>query len=274
MLEHYEIVELEKKWEEYDKARKKSSFMDKISTHLKVKADKTIYILVFFILICAGSILWLLYGFSHKTTPNLVQENTEEKNLTVSVALEKNKSVEIKNDIPFLNIKDINIKKSEDDGGFVFNNEYEKEKQERLDKPNIKDELIDFGNAPNPPRNLSKNMKVVQVKEPPKINIQTTKLKNSTSLEDKFNETKDIYYALEISRKAYDKGEYKKAIKWALISNEIDKNSVDSWILFAKANYKIGKINDAIIALQSFNKRVDNKEISNLIDDIRNGRLK
>ena len=80
-------------------------------------------------------------------------------------------------------------------------------------------------------------------------------------------------YSLELSEQAYNKKNYDDAIKWALVSNDIDKNNVKSWILFAKANYKKGNKEDALIALENFNARRQNPEVKIVIDQIKAGSL-
>ena len=83
-----------------------------------------------------------------------------------------------------------------------------------------------------------------------------------------------MLYSLKLAQNAYDNKRYDEAIKWALISNEIDKNSVKSWIIFAKANYKKGNKQDALIALENFNSRVSNPEVIATIKQMKNGDLR
>ena len=59
MLEHYEMAELEKKWEEYDKNRKKFR-INKNNTSLPVKIDSTIFVLVGAIALSVIAIVWIL----------------------------------------------------------------------------------------------------------------------------------------------------------------------------------------------------------------------
>lgn len=92
-------------------------------------------------------------------------------------------------------------------------------------------------------------------------------------MESKFYATNKIEYSLSLAEEAYNKKDYDNAIKWALTSNELDKDNVASWIIFAKANYKKGRKEDALYALETFNAKAKNSEISNLISKIRSDKL-
>ena len=85
-----------------------------------------------------------------------------------------------------------------------------------------------------------------------RIQISTSRLDpNKQNLESKFYATKNIEYSLALAEQAYNKKDYDGAIKWALTSNELNKDNVQSWMIFAKANYKKGRKNDALYALLS-----------------------
>ena len=71
-----------------------------------------------------------------------------------------------------------------------------------------------------------------------------------------------------ISEKFLEQKKYKKALKWALISNEIDDKNENSWILFAKSKMKMGKKQDAINALNAYLKNNHSTNVKNLLDDI------
>lgn len=93
------------------------------------------------------------------------------------------------------------------------------------------------------------------------------------SLEQRFYSTNSITISLELAQMAYDSKNYDEAIKWALISNDIDKTSSKSWIIFAKATHKKGNTKDALFALENFNAKNPNSEIQGVINQIKNGAL-
>lgn len=280
MLEHFEITELEEKWNEYNKNK------GKLSKNLGFR--KSIIIAFLAGSVFLGLIFWFIFSdkkdnIEVKTT----QVSTKNESLPSleSVKVEKNNTLDKKEFSDArgeLNFNNIGINSSVDAGGFILNNTYEQEKQSFLKEektfPSIpKDEIIDFGNPPVPPQTVS-NRNYTNVENTPKkgkVIIKTTPLKvDKNSLEEKFYASNDILYSLKLAQNAYDNKRYDEAIKWALISNEIDKNSVKSWIIFAKANYKKGNKQDALIALENFNSRVSNPEVIATIKQMKNGDLR
>lgn len=280
MLEHFEITELEEKWNEYNKNK------GKLSKNLGFR--KSIIIAFLAGSVFLGLIFWFIFSdkkdnIEVKTT----QVSTKNESLPSleSVKVEKNNTFDKKEFSDArgeLNFNNIGINSSVDAGGFILNNTYEQEKQSFLKEektfPSIpKDEIIDFGNPPVPPQTVS-NRNYTNVENTPKkgkVIIRTTPLKvDKNSLEEKFYASNDILYSLKLAQNAYDNKRYDEAIKWALISNEIDKNSVKSWIIFAKANYKKGNKQDALIALENFNSRVSNPEVIATIKQMKNGDLR
>ncbi|WP_311337060.1 CDC27 family protein [Campylobacter ureolyticus] len=280
MLEHFEITELEEKWNEYNKNK------GKLSKNLGFR--KSIIIAFLAGSVFLGLIFWFIFSDKKDNIEvKITQVSTKNESLPSleSVKVEKNNTFDKKEFSDArgeLNFNNIGINSSVDAGGFILNNTYEQEKQSFLKEektfPSIpKDEIIDFGNPPVPPQTVS-NRNYTNVENTPKkgkVIIKTTPLKvDKNSLEEKFYASNDILYSLKLAQNAYDNKRYDEAIKWALISNEIDKNSVKSWIIFAKANYKKGNKQDALIALENFNSRVSNPEVIATIKQMKNGDLR
>lgn len=69
---------------------------------------------------------------------------------------------------------------------------------------------------------------------------------------------KDFYFspnyekALFLSKIYFNNKDYKKSIFWSLKANELDKNKDGSWILFIKANEKLGYKEQANKALNAY----------------------
>ena len=280
MLEHFEIAELEEKWNEYNKNR------GKLSKNLSFK--KSVIIVFLTASVFLGLIFWLVFSnkkenIEVKTAQTSVKSETlpsvKSTEVEKSNTLDKKKSSDKRGE---LNFNNIGINSSVDAGGFILNNTYEQEKptvfkEEKTFSSIPKDEIIDFGNPPVPPQTVSnKNYtKVENTQKRGKVIIKTAPLKvDKNSLEEKFYASNDILYSLKLAQNAYDNRRYDEAIKWALISNEIDKDSAKSWIIFAKANYKKGNKQDALIALENFNSRVSNPEVIATIKQMKNGDLR
>ncbi|MCI6988645.1 MAG: CDC27 family protein [Campylobacter sp.] len=286
MLEHYEVVELEKKWENYTKSKTKDGFLQKINEFAKQNMDKTVIILLCIIAVGAGAIVWLM-GSKDGEVAQALEANstiissaleatpeTTKKSAIVETNLTANQEIGESFSYPraSLQLNDIGISSSVDSGGFTINNTYNADSANSSQNPGVMSdsEFIDFGNAPNPPRTkIGSNTPRISK---PNIQITSKNLSRANqTLEDKFNQTKDIAISLELSQQAYDRANYTEAIKWALVSNEIDKNNVKSWVLFAKSNYKLGRKNDAIVALRSLNQRLPNPEILELLNQMQTG---
>lgn len=281
MLDHFEVIELEKKWQEFDKSRQKKSLLkDSFSS---IRIDKFTFVLIAIIGVGLGSIFWLLYGGNSTIKEsNLVatkiEQNTtnESKNETKDLKFESEKRVKKSDTREYLSLNDIGIKSSIDSGGFSFQDSNAKQNlSSQSESAVMSEEFIDFGNPPNPPSKNSAINRSSTAKKKPIIKIESTSIKQSNlTLEQRFEATRSIEYAIEIAQKSYDSNEYGKAIKWALIANDIDKNSIDSWVIFAKSNYKIGRKNDAITALKALSSRVKSENITALIAKMEDGTFK
>lgn len=280
MLEHFEIIELEEKWNEYNKNK------GNLSKNLGFK--KSVFIAFLTASVFLGLIFWLVFS-NKKENIEVKTAQTSVKSETLpsvkSTEVEKNNTLDKKKSSDKrgeLNFNNIGINSSVDAGGFILNNTYEQDKptifkEEKTFSSIPKDEIIDFGNPPVPPQTVS-NRNYTKVENAPKkgrVIIKTSPLRvDKNSLEEKFYASNDILYSLKLAQNAYDNKKYDEAIKWALISNEIDKNSAKSWIIFAKANYKKGNKQDALIALENFNSRISNSEVIATIKQMKNGDLR
>jgi len=63
-------------------------------------------------------------------------------------------------------------------------------------------------------------------------------------------------------------GNYVESEKWALIANNLDKNSEESWFLFAKSKAKLGKRREALKILVSYHKKTKSPQAKELIEKI------
>ncbi len=102
-----------------------------------------------------------------------------------------------------------------------------------------------------------------------KVFISSQNVRSLSFIKKKFYATNNISFSLLLSQKFLEKKEYKKALKWALISNEIDETSEQSWILFAKAKIKLGKKQDALNALNIYLKNSNSTQVKKVLDDIK-----
>ncbi|WP_455756533.1 CDC27 family protein [Sulfurimonas sp.] len=90
----------------------------------------------------------------------------------------------------------------------------------------------------------------------------------------RFKKSNNPALSLFVAKKYYELGEYNRAYNYALITNELNNNIEDSWIVFSKSLVKLGKKEKAIEIL---NKYVNNSHSSRakiLLDNIKSGKLK
>ncbi len=85
----------------------------------------------------------------------------------------------------------------------------------------------------------------------------------------KFYATNSTDISLKIANKFYGTKSYKKALKWVLITNEIDSKSEQSWIIFANIKDKMGKTKDAIAALSHYLKENDSNKVKKLLSTLK-----
>jgi hypothetical protein len=141
---------------------------------------------------------------------------------------------------------------------------------EELDLSDI--QLVDskYSNNSNTNSHNKQNVKKITLKKSKqnKVLITSGNIKSLSFIKKKFYATNNIKFSLLIAEKFLENKRYKKALKWALISNEINDKNEKSWILFAKAKINMGKKQDAINALSAYLKNNSSTNVKNLLDDI------
>ena len=107
-----------------------------------------------------------------------------------------------------------------------------------------------------------------------RVNIQISSASNEeVTLKDQFLKTNNPTIALELAKLNFKKNNFKEAIKWSLAANDIDNSLEESWIIFAKSKYKLKQKDDAIKALNEYNKNLNKASINTLISKMRDGTL-
>ncbi len=135
-------------------------------------------------------------------------------------------------------------------------------------------EILDTTSVPMAKSTVSKKQvtaksNVSKVSKKKRVFISSQNVGSLSFIKKKFYATNNIAFSLLLSEKFLEKKAYKKALKWALISNEIDENSEQSWILFAKAKVKLGKKQDALNALNVYLKNSSSTQVKKVLDDIK-----
>ena len=107
----------------------------------------------------------------------------------------------------------------------------------------------------------AKQKVVIEIK---KVPVDKSVLENVI---ERFKKERDPYDSLFVASTYYSNGEYAKAHDWAVETNKI-ANINESWMVLAKAKYKLGKKEEALELLRSFLKTQDSKEAEVLIKKI------
>lgn len=250
MLDAYEILELERKWQDFNNKRNR-----------KKQA------LYFLILISILSVIFVSYEtFKHFEQNDIKKQEIVDLNLKKQVDELKQKAKQAK------------LKFEADK-----NKTEEQMTKENLtpmlivpNKPNIQNTKQLISQAPEPTliEEFDANQGEVKEEKQNKIFIESKEMKLSiASLKKKFESTNDIKFAISIAQEYYRQQDYKNAMKWAFTINNIDKDRVEGWIIFAKSKYKTGKKDDAINVLNTINKKQPSKSIDALLTQIKMGTL-
>ena len=138
----------------------------------------------------------------------------------------------------------------------------------------VKFNRLELSNMDN--NSSSKDVDIVDMNGPNNmiINISGDIDKNAEFFENRYFETSNVTFALLASVEHYEDQKYKESLKWALIANEQDPKSEQSWEMFALSNVKLNKRNDAINALESYLRSNKSVKLERLLNRIKKGELK
>ncbi len=280
MLSVQEIRKLENKWKKY-----------------KIKSYSRYFLFLFLFFVCI--IVLLLLFFKGTKNSVMAENNISDKVSSVDKKLPVHKQNKpIKSNIVIVSKKikiakkvskkiennntkkTANISKNNTGKVLVLNTDFLKNvynKQHKNIQIKKKDTVYNVKKIDK--KNISSaNTSVKEVNDTinkkPNIVISSKKIDEIKYLKDKFAVTSSFLYAKLLSEEYYHRRNYKKSLKWAIIANNINSNSEDSWILFAKSKVKLGKINDAIEALKIYLKVNNSDKIRVLLKNIKNGVFK
>lgn len=113
-----------------------------------------------------------------------------------------------------------------------------------------------------------------QVVEEEKTMLTITKQEDESDLKDiirRFKNNKNPALSLFISKRYYAAGEYQKSYNYALMTNEIDQNIDESWIVFSKSLVKLGQHELAINTLKAYLKTSKSTAAEVLLRNIESG---
>jgi tetratricopeptide (TPR) repeat protein len=106
--------------------------------------------------------------------------------------------------------------------------------------------------------------KVEEKKEKKEIFLSHTNADNA-KLEKIYAEHKNYATAIKLAKNYYEKGDYKQSLHWAKEANHLDRKKEQSWIIYAKSLYALGKKKQAIEMLTLYKRFASSATIENLL---------
>ena len=116
-----------------------------------------------------------------------------------------------------------------------------------------------------------------QVEEEPQTKIKIQRQNTQDDIQHvvkRFKKSNNPALSLFIAKKYYSLGNYKQSYNYALITNELNNNIEDSWMVFAQSLYKMGKKEKAIKVLKKFVTSSHSSRAKILLDNIIAGKIK
>lgn len=89
----------------------------------------------------------------------------------------------------------------------------------------------------------------------------------------RFKKSNNPALSLFIAKKYYELEDFNKAYNYALITNGINNNIEDSWLIFAKSLVKLNKKSKAVETLKKYIGHSDSYRAKILLENIKSGKL-
>ncbi len=195
-----------------------SSRFEELQKRCKKYYRKRIIKLISFIILFLILVGIILY-FSFIKTDKI---KTIEKNITISI--KKTSTLNLK---PVVELEEPSIK------------------VKKNDKKISKDKIIKKKAKPI-------SIKQSEIKKKPILKLIVEKANKETILLKNYNINKDFSSSIKLAEYYLNHKKYNKALNWAKNANKFDATRAESWIVYAKAEFSLGKKDDAIKSLQTY----------------------
>ena len=214
----YDIKPLEEKWKQYNR-----------------KKRKPYYITIF---------IFILFGLLYFTVSSFRSISVPFKQVThINIADTKKKimkSLILLNDSVKTLETEEKIKKIEDLAPV----------KEITEIPLLNETTIQQSSKPIKKMKKEKRHKKIHLKI-----IETSHVSAYKDVENRFYQSHELEDSLFLARAYFHRGNYKKAVYWALQTNRINQNIEESWLIFVRSKVKLGHKNEAIGILESYIKK-------------------
>jgi len=241
----HEIVELEKRW-------------------LRYKLKKLIFPLSILAIIFIAALLFLFIDFSKFYPSNESQSNNEtvvikkiEQHIDADVQVESTKNRQpIQPQIAVQN-RQVILQAYEPKINLSNETTQEKENQSIQEENIVLDKSLQHQTDSKKAQAPQKNSKaVLNTSESKSNNLDIfTRSENEMDprmIEQRFNETNNVRYAIFLAKYYYDSKDYEKSYRWAFTVNQLDPISEEGWLFFAKSLYKLDRKDDAVKVLKNY----------------------
>ncbi|HIP59295.1 MAG TPA: hypothetical protein EYH01_02585 [Campylobacterales bacterium] len=116
---------------------------------------------------------------------------------------------------------------------------------------------------------VEKRVSTIKKEDKKKVFITSQDGNSLSFIKKKFYATNNAVFSIKLAEKFYESKKYQQALKWSLITNEIDSKNEQSWLMFAKIKNQMGKKQDAINALNEYLKRENSSKAISLLKEIK-----
>ena len=253
----YDVKGLEKEWKRY-KARQRTPWI------VTAVLMALIIVVIFF----------------RADLSALVSKNSKDDNSSIKTEKTIQKSTALKPYVPTM------VPKSESNQSLqktvpVENSKETNQSVEKKKTPSMTIEVSDLEEEPEK-EHKRKYLKIEvteryptkkQQSEKPKESIKKKKKRTIGSVEKNFSKSRSYYDSLYLARAYYKKGNYAKAQKWALITNDLNSKAEDSWLIFAKSKVKLGERREAEQILSAYIGKTNSTKARALLQKIKKNKF-
>ena len=132
-------------------------------------------------------------------------------------------------------------------------------------------EVVEENNQNTPHRRKYLN---IIVTDKDSLNEDSSKIFDTLSIvENRYNKNNNYQDALYLAEGYYQQGEYDISQKWSLVSNNLNSNSEESWLIFAKSKAKLGEYKVAEDILEAYLKENSSKKAEKLLEMMQLGKF-
>jgi hypothetical protein len=164
----------------------------------------------------------------------------------------------------------------------ITDDEYNEEIDKEIDKikaiePKMKIEFVEDSEIiEDKPENMPHRRKYLNiiVTDKDSLNEDSSKIFDTLSIvETRYKNSPNYQDALYLAEGYYQQGEYSISQKWSLISNNLNSNSEESWLIFAKSKAKLGEYKVAEDILEAYLKENSSNKAEKLLKMMQLGKF-